>query len=206
MFRDIPQSRLQLYIIIIGLLPCFVVLSTTLSRQQTLSEYRQQVAFIQDKGLTKQNKQALNRRVRASISDADHFYIDKHLETLVFLQPEIQMLEKAAEATGIADNQAVKQRLEYLKSENRIQFTEAAVQTFDGIQEVGETLIQPVEINLFDLQKLLVNIEGRTIAGLEPPAGRPQLIVLDCRIEKKIIIEGHETLSLFLKLLKREVQ
>ena len=71
-------------------------------------------------------------------------------------------------------------------------------------QEVTETLVHPIEVNLDDLTNLLAKIEGKEIGPYTPGPGRPQLLILDFKIEKKSITDKKEVYQLNLKLLKRE--
>src|SRR5262249_902807 len=138
-------------------------------------------------------------------SDADHFYIDKHLETLSFLQPEIEGLQKALSNKNFPDDENIKKRLEFLTgpSKNMV-FTEGVVQSTPQFQEVTESLVHPVEVNEDDLRTILARIEGTQIGSEAPSPNRPQLIILDFKLERKSVTEKNQVFVLNLKLLKRE--
>ncbi len=205
MLRDIPLSRLLLYFGLIVFLPLIFVLIQLNGRRASLNDLQMHLETIQETALAKQSKQALNRRIRAHYLNADHFYIDKHLESLTFLKPEIEKLEQAMEEKEVGSNEEVAARLDFLiGQENHIRFTEGAVLRFDGIQETPETLVRSIELNLEDLQQLLAHIEGLPVGPFEPPEGRPLMLVLDFKIERKTVVGDHEVMSLSMKLLKRE--
>lgn len=207
MFKTIPKQRLLLYMLVIGLLPVlwslFYFVSTTnaLAQVNTTTEQLTETALIQEK------KQASNMAVRSHFKDADHFYIDKYLETLVFLEPEIEGLQKILSNKNIAEDENAKKRLEFLTSPaNSLAFSEGVVQSAPFFQETTETLVHPVEINGNDLKKILARIEGVEFDSIQAGPNRPQLIILDFKLDKKAIRERNEVFNLNLKLLKREYQ
>ncbi len=205
MLREIPLQRLLIYAAILGLLPLFLVLFQLQKRHQDLSFLKQRIEGVEEIALAKQSKQALNRRIRAHYAKADHFYIDKQLESLTFLQPEVATLKEALSQEDVGENQAALQRLEFLTGgENTLRFTEGGVISFDGIQDTPETMQRPIEINEKDLQQILSSIEGVSIGGFAPPQGKPLLLVLDFKLQRKEVVGDHETYSLLLKLIKRE--
>lgn len=93
MLAKIPHHRLVLYAACAGLLPIFFALAWLFKDIASLSELETNLAFIEHEILLKEKKQAINNALRSYFKDADHFYIDKHLETLVFLEPEMEHLE-----------------------------------------------------------------------------------------------------------------
>ncbi len=64
--------------------------------------------------------------------------------------------------------------------------------------------MHPVEVNVSDLKKILTLIEGRKIGEFETGPQKPQLMILDFKLEKKNIRENNEVFDLNMKLLKRE--
>lgn len=149
-----------------------------------------------------QKRQHLNRCARATFVGADHFYIDKQLETLSFLnkeEEEIKLLLKTEK--GLPDK-AILERLKWL-GKNHLQFSEGSVQTFGGVTETLEELVGAVELDGEDLMSLLTRIEGVSWRGQLPPEGRPQLLITDLQLERKER-GGSEVFDLHLKVLKRE--
>jgi hypothetical protein len=205
MLNKIPVNRAFYYILIIGLFPLGCVLSLYLSQSGSLEEVRNQLEMIQDQVFVKEKKQALNLSVRQHFRDADHFYIDKYLETLVFLEPEIEFLQKMSNDKNFADDERIKKRLEFLTSSaNGFVFSEGVVQSYPLFQETIETLIHPVEVNVNDIQKILSRIEGIAIGSHQTGPHRPQLLITEFKLDKKKHSDKHEVFTLNLKLLKRE--
>lgn len=205
MFKNIPVDRIFLYSILLGLIPFVIVFMQFYFEKSTLQDIQERLENIKSQAFLKEKKQATNLAVRQHFSEADHFYIDKCLETLTFLEPEIELLQKTVQNKNFADDEIIKKRLEYLTSPaNSMVFTEGVVQSFPLFQETTETLVHPVEVNVADLQKILTRLEGIKIGPYEPCPNRPQLLITDFKLDKKKLSEKNEVYLLNVKLLKRE--
>lgn len=205
MLSNIPQNRLLSYLMILGMLPVLFVGVMLASKLNSVNELGHNLQSVKEQVLIREKKQAVNIAVRQNFRDADHFYIDKHLETQTFLEPEIESLQKLNANKNYPEDENVKKRLENLTSQaNALAFSEGVVQTYPHFQETTETLVHPVEINVADLQKILALIEGVEIGPYKPAPHRPQLIILDFKLDKKSVHEKNEVYVLNLKLLKRE--
>lgn len=205
MFKNIPLSRFILYLICLGLLPFIFVVFLFISQKNELEEFQSALENIEYQSLIKEKKQALNLAVRQHFRDADHFYIDKYLETLVFLEPEIEQLQKIIQDKNFADDDRIKKRLELLTSQgNALVFSEGVVQNFPLFQETSETLVHPVEVNIADIQKILACTEGVKMGEFTAGPHRPQLIITEFRLDKKKLNDKNEVYLLNLKLIKRE--
>lgn len=207
LLKSIPLSRLQLYLLILGLLPLAMVAFFFFTRLETLENIQRSIEGVQFLALQKEKKQSVNKLVRARFADADHFYIDKHLESLSFLNSEVQNLEEISNHPNFTEDEGVRNRLEFLTGEqNRLHFAEGGLQSTPLFQEVVETAAHPVQIDATDLKKILSLVEGVPFDGIEPVAGRPQLMFLDFKLEKKGNGQNREVFLLNMKLLKREFQ
>lgn len=205
MFNNIPQQRLVLYLVIAGLVPIILVWFSFSSSLSTVSSIESQMYRLQDMAFNREKKQAINMAVRNHYREADHFYIDKNLESLTLLQSEVESLKSILDDPKFPEDENVKKRLELLAGPgNTLVFTEGVVQATPIFQEVTETLAHPVEVNIADLQQILCRIEGIAIGECKPPQHRPQLLILDFKMEKKNVSEKNQVFSLNLKLLKRE--
>jgi hypothetical protein len=205
MFKNIPLSRAILYLLCLGTLPFIFVVFMFISQKNELEEFQNSLETIQHQALIKEKKQALNMAVRQHFRDADHFYIDKYLETLVFLEPEIEQLHKIVQDKNFADDDRIKKRLELLTGQgNALVFSEGVVQSFPLFQETSETLVHPVEVNATDIQKILARIEGVKMGEYTPGPHRPQLVITEFKLDKKKVNDKNEVYLLNLKLIKRE--
>lgn len=204
MVKNISKVRLLIYFMLLGAIPFLFVLMLFFRNLDSLSELEGQMKLLEEKALTKERRQALNALVQAHYRDADHFYIDKHLETLSLLEPEIESLQKAVEGSQFIEDEAVKNRLDFLTEDNSLVFSEGVVQTYPSFQETVETLVHPVEVRAPDIEKILTIIEGIPIGSFTPPPNRPDLMILEFKLERKSAGEKSESFLLNLKLLKRE--
>lgn len=205
MFNKIPQSRWFIYLTIFGFLPLCLVAMFLYGQLEELEMMKEKVLHVKEMTAEHDKRQSINISVMNAFREADHFYIDKHLETLVFLDPEIEALQKIVNHKNFPGDPAVKKRLELLSgSQNSLNFTEGVVQSFPFYQETMETLTHPVELNVSDLKNLLSKVEGVAIGDFKPLANRPQLLVMDFKIDRKKHADNNETFVLDMKLLKRE--
>jgi len=149
---EIPLNRLIFGILVIAMLPALMIAWSTYNRHERAKRVSDNVQFLQESAYFKAKKQAANLSVRQQFKDANHFYIDKHLETLQFLETEIESLQKILNNKNVAEDEIVKKRLEFLTGNgNTLSFTEGVVQSSPFVQEVVETLIHPVEVDTQDL-------------------------------------------------------
>lgn len=205
MFDSIPFNRALTYVMIAGLLPALLVGVFLLTKLQNLDNFDYKITQVEALALQQEKRQATNITVINHFRDADHFYIDKNLEVLPFLENESDALQKIVSHKNFTDDESIKKRLEHLTgSGNTMRFAEGVVQTFPQFQETTETLIHPVEVNVEDIRKILALVEGVEIGDYKPAPHRPQLIVLDFKIDKKKNTDKNEVFILNLKLLKRE--
>lgn len=205
MFSSIPFSRTILYAMLFCLIPIVFVGMEIISKIHGVNQIGEKIEHVQLVALQQEKKQASNITVINHFKEADHFYIDKNLEVLNFLEPEIEALQKIVQHKNFTDDEVIKKRLELLTGNgNALRFSEGVVQTHPQFQETTETLIHPVEVNLHDIQKMLALIEGIQIGSFMPAESRPQLVILDFKLEKKKTIDKNEVFLLNMKLLKRE--
>lgn len=108
MLKNIPLSRAILYLLCLGFLPFIFVIFFFISQKNELQEFANTLELIQHQAFIKEKKQAVNLAVRQHFRDADHFYIDKYLETLVFLEPEIEQLQKVIQDKNFSEDERVK--------------------------------------------------------------------------------------------------
>jgi hypothetical protein len=173
---------------------------STLSHIEELEKKIERIYVRKEEAEQVQKKQ---HSVLVSLSQSDPSYIDKYLETLVFLESEIKKLETLLSDT-YAD-ETIQKRLHFLKEGgNRLFFAEEKMRTKDKIREVIEKQQHPIEIHEEDLKKLLSLIEGVTIWPYGPKEGRPQLLIQDIHLTKKQH-SGHDPVFvLTTQLIKRE--
>jgi hypothetical protein len=204
MFSNIPQKRLMLYIMLLATLPFLLLAFNLMNNLNGISSLENTIQSVHDTAYAREKKQAVNSAVHNNFRDADHFYIDKQIETLSFLEPEIESLQKVINDKNFPDDENIKKRLEFLTNSNNMVFTEGVVQSNPFFQETTETLVHPVEVDIKDIRAILAKVEGTEIRNEAPGPNRPQLIILEFKLDKKHITEKNDIFVLNLKLLKRE--
>lgn len=203
--NGIPFQRAIAYLIGVCLLPALFFIAAFFSNRSSLDDVEERLDTVEQLALTQEKRQAQNLTVINHFKDADHFYIDKRLESVIPLEPEVEALQKIVAHKNFTDDEEIKKRLDFLTGGgNSLRFTEGVVQTFPQFQETTETLIHPVEVNLNDVQRILALVEGVKVGSYEPAPDRPQLIILDFKLDKKKIHEKNEVYLMNMKLLKRE--
>jgi len=204
LFKGIPQARLIVYILLLGLFPIFLVIFQLSIASSEVAALHDDIQAAIERAIIKEKRQANNKAVIDHYKNADRFYIDKHIESIELLKPEIEALEKISRQNNFIENEAVTNRLRELKNNNKMVFAEGVVQTNPGFTETPETLVKPVEVDLSDLQNILSKIEGIDIGPYAPGPNPPQLLISEFKLEKKTAGEENEVFSLNLRLLKRE--
>lgn len=204
MSTSIPQSRLLLYAIVTGLLPILLAVAHLTSKQSEVNRLKETLETVQQLAYLQEKKQASNIAVRAFYKNADHFYIDKNIESISLLEQERESLYKIAQQNNVVEDENIKKRLDFLTNTNRLVFSDGEVQPYPYFHETVETLVHSVEINTNDLQELLSKIEGVAIGPFSSGIDPPQLIITEFKLEKKKVWEKSDVFVLNLKLLKRE--
>ncbi len=204
MLKDIPQERLLLYLCGLALVPLLLSLILTWSSLSEVAAVDSDLEWLEDNALSIAREEAPNEALASNYAGADRFYLVKHLESLELLQDEVQMLQQTLENQGIASQDIIEKRLNFLLHENHILLSEGSRQNYPSFQEVTEGFQKPVEVNISDLKHILSLIEGVALTDRDLPDGAPQLIITDFRLEKKKGSANQENLQLNLKLVKRE--
>ncbi len=194
-----------IYLLIAGMLPIALLIANFVTKNDEIEQLERNLQKIQVIAMQREQKQALNLIVREHFKGSDPLYIDKHLETLTFITPELENLRVLLNNTYFAGDEIVRQRFNYLTgSENRLLFVEGAVQNYPYFKETIANLARSVEVSLEDLKKILSLIEGVEINGNKPEKNRPQFIITDFKLDKKEATKDNFVFVLNLKLLKRE--
>lgn len=205
MLNNIPQGRILIYLGILGLIPTLLVLFNIWQQVDTVDALQSRVEHIQDKALTTSLKQSNNLSVIEHYRGSDNFYLDKYIEKLQLLEPEVDALQRIISNKKFADDEEARKRYEFLVGpSNALMFNEGAVLRYPLFREVVETQVRPVEVNLKDIQSILSLVEGVPLGGETIPEKHPQLIILDFRLDKKQISEDNDVFQLNMRLLKRE--
>jgi hypothetical protein len=199
----IAQPGFQLAMIPLCLLPFLYLLFHFFTRLQELETLEEEIVRVEKKASHFQEWQQKESSFLTSLKNSDHFYIDKHLETLVFLETEAKKIEALLLEND--QDEGLKKRAQFLtQPTNHLLFAEERIRQHEPFQEAEEKQQHPVEMNEEDLKKLLSLIEGVTIWPYGPKENRPQLIITDFQLTKKELSSQENVFVINLQLLKRE--
>jgi hypothetical protein len=152
------------------------------------------------------HRKALNIRLQKEkessflkqMGEADPSYVDTHLNSLLFLEPEIKKWKAIA-----TDGQGAS-RLDFLESGNQFQLSDETIRSSGTLEEIEHKLQHPVEINTHDLKKTLSLIEGVAIPPFTPQEGAPQFIIKQFDLSKKSVSSQEKVFVLNLQLIERK--
>lgn len=187
-----------LAVLALSCLPFIFLLTSFLSKLDELDEIGLAAEQLHIKEMRLKGRGQSEEAFLSKMKNADHFYIDKNIETLLFLEPEIARLE-------IQTDPAMKKRLEFLKGNgNKLLFAEEEIRKGDLFQEVEERPQHAVEMNADDLKKLLCLVEGIPIPPFSPLSDAPQLLIKKFELIKKPVSAEQEVYVVNMHLIKRE--
>lgn len=191
------------FLLSIAPLPFFYLLFHFVCGMQNLGQVETEMQRIYLKTAHLEEVQRKENALLASLKKPDPHYLDKYLETLIFLPAEIKKLE-ALQAENPED-ELIAKRLQFLQQGgNRLIFSEEKIRNHELFREVEERQQYPIEVNEEDLKKLLCLIEGVTIWPYGPKEGRPQLIITDFKLTRKELPNQEKVYAVSMQLLKRE--
>lgn len=203
-FEKIPQERLVLYLLLLGIVPLLFLGSYLLEEKYSLSSLSEELSNTTFEVQSQNQRELANRSTRVHYQNRDQFYLIKQLESLQLQKEEITTLKKILDSGFHQEEDAIRARLQFLTSpDNCISFQEGPEKRMRNLRETELTLAHPVEASLEDIKTILTRVEGTKIDGNEADPSRPHLFFSDFRIEKKKVFSG-EAYSLSFKVIKRE--
>ncbi len=190
-------------LLILAPLPFLFFLVNFLLGIQKMDILEKEMQRIHAKALLSQEVLHKESTLLNSLKNPDPHYLDKNIETLTFLLPEIKKLEAISQEHP--DEEQALKRLSFLKDGgNALVFSEEQIRANSTFREIEEKQQHPIEMNEEDLKKLLCLIEGVTIWPYGPKEGRPQLIIKDFKLSKKEINPQEKVFVVSMELLRRE--
>lgn len=184
-------------------IPFFLFLFHFIFGMQKLHQLEEDIDRVQARKIQAQEVQYKESVLLSSLKNPDPHYLEKNIETLTFLLPEMKKLETIQSENP--EEQQTGKRLQFLKGgNNRLVFSEEQIRSNDIFREIEEVQQHPVEMNEEDLKKLLCLIEGITIWPYGPKEKRPQLIIKDFKLSKKELSSQEKVFVVSMQLIKRE--
>lgn len=197
------SSLLPYLVLITAPIPFIYFLCSFYFQMENYSSLEQRLEGVNSKAVQYAQNKKREEQFLSDIKVVDHFYIDKHIETLTFLEPEIKRIE-ALFSHGEYE-ESLKKRLNILKEgPNRLAFTEEKNRSADMVRELEIKLQHSVEVNEEDLKRLLSLIEGVNIGTYAPAPRRPQLILKNFELTKKPLSSQEGVFIINMQMIKRE--
>ncbi len=203
-FNRLIQNRNFVFgIYFLCLLPTLFMLFSILDKSERFREIKGEIDCLAIKMERVKELQKDRNTFFKTYKEADHYYVDHALESLQFLLPETEVLHLIMNSPAFDACDDIKRRLDLLtKGNNRLIFSEGNRKTGDQIEELELSQKRPVELNTYDLKRVLTAVEGISIGELGPPKGRPQVIMKRFHLNKKRLAE-RETYQLEMQLISR---
>jgi len=200
------QSQFKSYLshplawIIGGVLCCLLSLGYFLQAQHRLNQLAETGLFLKKRKEWTAQKEDLEKKLLEQLRVADRDYIEKELETLTFLNPEMKRLKASLHSNPTQT--ALKERLQFLESDqNRLRFLEQNFQRTEPFQQIEVLQDHPVEMNQDDLKNLLAKVENQELGPFHPGENPPGLLIKKFELRKK----PEETYLIQLELTKFEM-
>lgn len=187
----------------LALLPSLCFIIHFFLRLDTCGDLENRIYALQQKSELSQLKKQEGEFFLKKLKIADHYYLDKHLENLTFLEADIRRIQAYIQSNP--EDERAKKRMQFLKEgANQLRFSEQNIKNLQGVLEVEEIQQYPVEMNEEDLKKVLSRIEEVAITNYSPGEKAPQMIIKNFELTRKKIQEQEEVYLINLQLIKRE--
>lgn len=190
--------------IMTGIACCILSLSYHLSSQHKLDRLKQTAMELKKRKEWTMKKEGLEKQLLSQLKSADRDYVEKELESLKVLTPEIKKLKALLHSDP--NNASLKERLGFLESgQNTLHFREQNFQRVGNFQEVDVIQDHPVEMNRDDLKALIARIENKAIGSFSPGKNPPSILIKKFELFKKPMSSNEETYLVNLELTKHEI-
>jgi hypothetical protein len=204
-FRHIPPQRLLIYLLILGMIPAICVVCFNLREHRRVQEANAALESLRLHLAAWQRKEMFNHAVRNHHRGADHYYVDKYLESLSWCQREVEELGRLIDDDPSLPDRELLERREFLEGpENQLRFAEGGVESYAHIRETEEKLVHPVELAQEDLSLLLARLEGTGKEALPLLQAMPQILITDFRLQRRTTRVDNEVYLVELQFIKRE--
>lgn len=189
--------------ILLSFFSCILSLGNYFFSKKRLEQNEERAFVLHEKKVLSQMKKNQETILLKQLKEAETNYVEKQLEILPFLEPEMKKLQAVLHSDP--HNEAGIKRMQYLQNgQNALHFTQQNMQQLDNLQEIELVQQTPVEMNGDDLKNVLAHIENVVIGPFRPRATPPQLIIKNFELTKKRLPSNEETFLIHLHLIKRE--
>lgn len=176
---------------LLSLLPLALVLYFLNVRYEALQTASRIVSDIESQQRVVARVAAQKEQILSYLQGSHPDYLRMGSEAFSFAQPQVRRLQIGG----------MHQELDLLRS-NRLQWGQESEHSTFGFKETNFKLAHPVFMNGDDLKKFLVFIEGVSIDPYIAKEKRPQLVIRDFELTRKMI-GGEEVYAIDLHLTQR---
>jgi len=185
--------------------PLLVSLAILFLRNSQIEEMECGLQQAQSKSKAAFERKTKKERFLSRYSDANPYFLNQQIESLLFLQNEKKQIESLLRHPALPRKEALEERLAFLnRGENRLVFAEENIRSNERINETEEKQRHPVQMEETDLQKLLAILEDLPIGSYSPIDGCPQILIRDFKMKKIKTPLQREVLEIEMDLIKRE--
>ena len=186
------------------LLPfCFLLLFFSMQKEK-LAEKETVIDTIEGKIVRLIENQQEKQYFLSKYKHFDPTYVENTLETLSFLDQEIEVLKEMDNHKDLKGSSGVKKRLQQLlSSSNQLVFVKHKLKETAVLEESFLQQRSKVELNIGDLKRLLSLVEDVNIDHYVPPSKKPQLVVQSFHLTKEELA-GKESCFLEMNLICRK--
>lgn len=184
----ISNPRVLWGIFLMSVVPFFLVGSYTIHANRGVKRLEVEVARLERKSKPLMQMKKQRDKMIEEIGGVGEGYIQKYLESLMFLESDVSVLTQIHKCS---DYKPIHERLTFLTNgENKMRYRKVASRKKGRIQETAWVLDHPVEINIFDFQRVMFAISE----------AKSRLAIKKCHLTKK-----NHLYTLDLELLERSV-
>ncbi len=169
-----------------------------------LQELEEQCAITMQKEEGAFQKKNRAERFANRYANADPYFLNRHIESLSFLEKEQEDLLLRLNHPAMTKKQTLQERLHFLQNSNHLLFTESCVRSSSKIKETEEKQRKSVQMNETDIARLCAIVEDIPIKSFVPIPNMPQLLFLDFRMKKIKTPLYSNVYEVETELLKRE--
>lgn len=191
--KILQEKRFYFYALTILFIPLLLTFFFLQQKEQNVQLKRQKIESIFRKARKSHPQKEATRLFLEKHTGVDKSYVEKKIESLSFLQAEVEKLTPLVNHPGFKEEDLSK-RYDFLtKGKNLLEFFEEQPKTNSLCKETALKQKKPIEIDQKDLVTLLDLIENSD-------EKKPQLIIRNLSLVKR----EEKTFTLKMDLLKRE--
>jgi hypothetical protein len=178
------KKHFKLFFLLICFIPIFFSALYIFSQFQKINKNQKTIEYAFSHLKKNYRKRIQQKAFIEKYSKSDPNFIHKNLEALHFMHDEKIKLEKLYNNDSFRGATLVKNRLNFLKNENKFSLKEEVRYSTTALKETNLKLNSPIEINEDDLKKLLSAVEEVTISKFIPLDNAPQMIIQNFELKK----------------------